>query len=828
MANVLNQIGQKISSFFGEPKFGFSPSSGEDDKQKESAFEGAAFSSLLLYESYDPESGLFHTETSAGFVVEAIPLVGVEESVLQEMVSLIQDVVQEGDSIQFLLWADPRISPYLNRWGQSREGREPIYRELAGKRIDYLQNAKEATARSFRLIISYSTPTGDVSVEQVSELCSIKDRILKILQAITFAYSWNADLFLTALRGMTNFQCSTRVEKVRWNPNEFLSHQVSIGGLVEVNSDSLSWHHSGSLKFRSYRAVDYPEEWSLSQVSSLIGDVLREGYRVHSPFWIQLGVHVPTQEKEQAAFKRRSTLIENQGKSRLLVRMIPQLADELAECDTVRRSVIKGSKFVWTQLSVGLWSTPKNLNRDDQALKSLFRINHFALAANDYVHLPCFLSQLPMSWSDYAKSLRRLGLLRTTLSSEVANFIPLEGEWAGTPSPGLLLLGRRGQLLNWSPFDNRSGNYNTIVVGRSGSGKSVFMQDLILSGLGTGANVFVLEVGRSFEKLCGCLGGQSVAFSSDSNIVLNPFTHVSKHDEEERLISFAMIKSIISCMASPSAKTSDYENALIEKAVVAAWEARKNQATISDVAKWLAQQEDSRAQSIAVMLTPYRAGGLYARYFEGANNTSFDRPMVLIELEELKSKPDLQAVVLQLFILSIANRAFTGDRKRPFYICIDEAWDLLRSPQTGPFIETLARRLRKYNGSLVVGTQSVEDFFETAGARAAFENSDWMCLLAQKKSSVASLAETKKIAMSEGMKSALESVTTRHGEYSEVMICDANGNYSIARLVLDPFSQLLYTTKADEYARIKDLQNSGLSVVEAISQILQERGLHGS
>ena len=30
----------------------------------------------------------------------------------------------------------------------------------------------------------------------------------------------------------------------------------------------------------------------------------------------------------------------------------------------------------------------------------------------------------------------------------------LQGEWQGTGSPGMMLVGRRGQLFYWSPFDN--------------------------------------------------------------------------------------------------------------------------------------------------------------------------------------------------------------------------------------------------------------------------------------------------------------------------------------------------------------------------------------
>lgn len=397
----------------------------------------------------------------------------------------------------------------------------------------------------------------------------------------------------------------------------------------------------------------------------------------------------------------------------------------------------------------------------------------------------------------------------------------MQGEWMGTSSPGMLLFGRRGQLVNWNPFDNKSGNYNIAVAGRSGSGKSVFMQDLILNGLATGAKVFVLEVGRSFEKLCDLLNGQYIKFSKDAHICLNPFSNLALDDHEEREASLCCLKALIATMAAPTKGTEDVENGFIENAIRHAWTSKGNQATITDIALWLQAQNDQRATSLGITLTPYTKEGIYARYFEGINNADFTNPLVLIELEELKEKKDLQAVVLQLFIMAITNQAFLGDRKTRFYICIDEAWDLLRAKQSGLFIETLARRLRKYNGSLVIGTQSIDDFYSAPGALAAFENSDWLCLLAQKSTSIKRFADSGKIDLNESKKLALESIHTRHGEYSEILISDADGNYSITRLLLDPFSQLLFTTKAQEHAQIKELQKQGMSVTEAINHLIE-------
>ncbi len=384
----------------------------------------------------------------------------------------------------------------------------------------------------------------------------------------------------------------------------------------------------------------------------------------------------------------------------------------------------------------------------------------------------------------------------------------------------MLFVGRRGQLFNWNPFDNKSGNYNTIVAGRSGTGKSVFMQDMLLNGLRMGARVYILDVGRSYKKLCDMVEGQEIEFSTKSHICLNPFSKIKIDNQEEKEAAFSMLKSLIACMASTGTQEK-HEGSLIELAIQTVWDQKGSKATISDVSEVLQGMKDDKARMLGVMLTPYTKNGVYAKYFEGENNVNLQKALVVIELEELKGKKDLQAVILQLFIMDIANRAFLGDRKTPFYICIDEAWDLLRAPQTGEFIETLARRLRKYRGGLIVGTQRIEDFFTTPGAKAAFENSDWFCFLSQKKGSVQQLAESGKFQRNPGLIQAIESLVTQQGVYSEILICDADVNYSIGRLKLDPFSNLLYSTQPEDYTRIKELTDRGLTVSEAIKNILQ-------
>jgi conjugal transfer ATP-binding protein TraC len=394
----------------------------------------------------------------------------------------------------------------------------------------------------------------------------------------------------------------------------------------------------------------------------------------------------------------------------------------------------------------------------------------------------------------------------------------MQGEWKGTESAGMLLAGRRGQLFTWSPFDNEEGNYNVAVVGKSGSGKSVFMQELVTSTLGQGGQVFVLDVGRSFEKTVKLQKGEYIEFSPHSPICINPFSSIPEDNAEEASDALEMLKAIVSLMAAPKGGTTDEEDIEIEKALKQAWDQKGLKATMTDVSNCMLESQDPVAQVLGKKLFPYTKDGVHGRFFEGEASVDLSKRMVVVEFEELKNRKDLQAVILQMVIVQITNKLYLGDRKTPSNVVLDEAWDLLRGKQSGEFIETAARRLRKYNGSLVVGTQGVNDFYKTAAAQAAFENSDWMCLLGQKKESIAQLKTSDRLSMDPTMEKMLRSVKTKQGTYAEVMIYGPHG-YAVGRLLLDPYSLILYSTKADEFAAVQSLTDKGLSLADAVEEV---------
>lgn len=54
---------------------------------------------------------------------------------------------------------------------------------------------------------------------------------------------------------------------------------------------------------------------------------------------------------------------------------------------------------------------------------------------------------------------------------------------------------------------------------------------------------------------------------------------------------------------------------------------------------------------------------------------------------------------------------------------------------------------------------------------------------------------------------------------------DTLAQEGLGRLILDPYSMLTYSTRAEDYEAIKRLREQGVSVADAIEQLVTQRGV---
>jgi len=192
----------------------------------------------------------------------------------------------------------------------------------------------------------------------------------------------------------------------------------------------------------------------------------------------------------------------------------------------------------------------------------------------------------------------------------------------------------------------------------------------------------------------------------------------------------------------------------------------------------------------------------------------------VLELGELDPKPDLQAVVLLILMMRITEAMYLGGRKQRKLCIIDEAWKLMGRGTAGEFIERGYRTARKFGGSFMTITQGIDDYYKSGTSKAALANSDWLFLLRQKPESIQAAENSDQISMDEHLRRVMTSIDTKQGEYSEIAVMGPGG-VSVGRLIVDPFTEKLYSTKAEEFEQIDQMMRQGRSLVDAVEHLVR-------
>lgn len=787
-------------------------------------FDIHQLTSLLPYATFDSETDLFYNHDSIGFVLETEPLVGASIDIQNQIQNFFNTVMPTESALQVILYADPMIGEKTRLYQSSRDQATPILKEMVKRRgqffesLTYGSEYSPFTIRNFRVIWAFTYARSTRS----SDVMTVREQLQSTLSMIGLnPFSWKPIDLLRTVDSIMHCALGQTVKRdIQWNPYQNLSDQLAtLSHKTEIAETAIS---NESMSIRTFSVAGQPDEWSLSLMGELIGSEGNDRQQIGCPFLLHYGVYIPKQDGLKAKIFSKESIVSRQANS-ALSKLLPHLKRESAELSYVLSRLNTGDRIVQTNMSLILLSPTKFLDSLSNAAQNIFIMHQWKLLENKRFHLPSLLMALPMSWSsEMVEAISFHKMLKTTLTTEVANNIPCQGEWRGSFQPCLMMAGRKGQLFSWSPFENDT-NFNTIVVGTSGSGKSVGMQELMMSLLGMGARVVVFDLGRSFEKSCYLVGGQHIRFEKNADMYINPFSFVEEgleeNDANERRDQLEAIAMTMEQMAARREGILDIQGNFLQKAVMDTFALYGRKTTVTHVVETLFSHEDSRAKDVGTLLFNYTKEGAYGKWFEGEANVDLRSDLVVIELEDLKEKPSLQNVVLQSFLASMTQQLYLSDRKRKTVFIVDEAAQLLENKFFSKSAQDMARRVRKYEASLVVGTQSFADFYANEYALNILENAAWVLMLNQVPEAIQQLSTSKKLAVSAHKEAKMKSVKTVSGKYAEILISSTKG-YTVGRLLLDPFSLMLYSTKADEFAAVNDLREQGFTVQEAVQQLV--------
>jgi conjugal transfer ATP-binding protein TraC len=881
---LYEQFKARIASFFrdeGKDVEAYVPSAIENPTVSQ---QYTRFSDLLPFVAWDDDQRLFFLEgatpdevEAVGFVLELTPQTGATKE-MADLLSGMFPVLVPQASVQFILAATPQIDGFLSDYvstrvrpdemeaGEERE-RAMLYQELARRRVEfYRQGAIEPVVpsmpyllRRFRAAIAICVPVKSQSdVRGISDALEIREIVIQMLRTYhQFQREWDAEDLINWCSVMLNPQrtmMTTGAPYINYDDGRAIKHQiVDPDTVIRVTDTGMRFglpQHGNEMQATVLSVKSYPKAQTLNAMSALIGDAMQTSLGYACPFVMTLVVQVQDFERARTVTQMKNARATQRAESPM-AKFMPDLQDVKADWNLAQASFDEGIGTVKMIHQVVLYAPPRESHRAIQAAQAVWRAMNFELVPDTFMQVQGLMCTLPLATTpSLMEDVRKAQRMTTKTGYNAICTAPILGEWWGVGSPVMALWGRRGQAMSVDVFANSSGNFNACVVGTSGSGKSVFLNDAALSTVACGGRVWIIDQGRSYEKICHLVGGQFIEFGPDSGVCLNPWSLVNPDTWEEDM---EMLVPLFAQMISPNAPLDNYLKSQLTQHIQSVWFDKGNLATVDDLAQSLinncekgganpmatdlefqmrvrqmSKEErdkicDPRVRDLGVQLFPYTQDGPYGRYFYGQANVKFTSPYIVLETEELAVKKELQAVVMFLLMFMITREMYFSPRTQRKLCIIDEAWSVLRGGASGEFIESGYRRARKYAGSFWTGTQSAMDYQQSPAAQAAMANSDWLFMLRQKPESVMALAKSDKLVIDQHMQDQLLSLKTITGAYSEVFVHGGQMGHGVGRLMLDPFTLLLFSSKAEDYEAIMAYRRAGMPIADAVNQVLVDR-----
>jgi type IV secretory pathway VirB4 component len=285
-------------------------------------------------------------------------------------------------------------------------------------------------------------------------------------------------------------------------------------------------------------------------------------------------------------------------------------------------------------------------------------------------------------------------------------------------------------------------NHNSVVLARSGAGKSYFVKLEVLRNLYQGVEVAVIDPEDEYTPLAEHVGGTVIQLGAPG-VRLNPLdlpadTRVTAF-RDHQLKLHSIIKVMLGTVPPPS------ERQALDRAITATYAAAgishdpaswgRPTPLLRDLAAALSADTDLAAQQMAARLAPWVSGS-YKDLFDGPTST---RPTGHLVVWSLRHLPDeLRTIATLLTLNHIWGRIDQTQHPRKGsrleakrLVVVDEAWLLMRDGEGARFLSQMAKAARKRNAGLVVVTQDAADVLGSDLGLAVVSNAATQVLMRQ-------------------------------------------------------------------------------------------------
>jgi type IV secretory pathway VirB4 component len=286
-------------------------------------------------------------------------------------------------------------------------------------------------------------------------------------------------------------------------------------------------------------------------------------------------------------------------------------------------------------------------------------------------------------------------------------------------------------------------NHNSVVLARSGSGKSYLVKLEALRNLYQGVHVAVVDPEDEYVRLAQRVGGAVVQLGAPG-VRLNPLDIPAGDRRPDAFTRRALfLHTVVAVLAGAAGREPALaagEKAALDRAIIATYHAAGITADptswdtpaplLRDLAASLQADGDPAATTLAARLAPWTTGS-FKDLFDGPTTSRPDGHLVVWSLRHLADELKTIGTLLALDSIWRQIDRPTTRRAQRRLVVVDEAWMMLRDGAAATWMFKMAKAARKRNAGLAVVTQDAADVLGTELGRAVVANAATQILMRQ-------------------------------------------------------------------------------------------------
>jgi len=490
----------------------------------------------------------------------------------------------------------------------------------------------------------------------------------------------------------------------------------------------------GEKVLRSFFVISYPRFLSEGWFSPIIN--------MDKVFDVSIFVHPIETSKVLRQFQRKVAEVQSQIHSREEKGLVrdPMLDVAYQDLENLRDQLQQAQEKLF---DVGLYITiygdsDSELDKAESEIKSILEAKLIYVKPALFQQEQGYKSTLPLG-NDLLEVHSKLN------SSPLSSLFPFTS-FDLTSDKGILYgINRHNSSLVL--FDRFSlENYNSIIFGKAGSGKSYATKLEILRTLMFDTDVIVIDPEREYEYMAEATGGRYFKISLNSEHHINPFDlPVPGPGESAANVLRSNIINLVGLFRLMMGGLSAEEDAIIDQAITETYALKDitvesdfrtiEPPLMSDFEMVLTGMEGG--ESLAQRLSKYTKG-TWSGFINRPSNVDINRKFVVFSLRDMED--ELKPIAMYIVTHYIWNAIRKELKKR--LLVIDEAWWMMKSEDTASFLMGLVKRGRKYFLGVATITQDVGDFLKSPYGIPIITNSSIQILFKQSPTTIDELQKT--------------------------------------------------------------------------------------